>query len=70
MAFYLKNTFQEFLLWHNKISSISGALGLRFRSDPWPGNSICCGRPKKVKIKQNFSLNFEYLHFQATITEE
>ena len=64
----------EFLHWHNRISSISGALGYRFDpqpvtwfkdpelpqlqcgsqlhlgSDPWPGNSICCGAAKNKTV--------------------
>ena len=62
-------TKKEFLLWHDGISGVSGALGRRFnpqpkdlvlpqlwhqshlqlRSDPWPGDSICCRVAKKEK---------------------
>ena len=35
MIYFLLKLCQEFLLWHNKIASVSGALGCRFELQPY-----------------------------------
>ena len=36
---------------------------LQLRSDPWPGNSICCGAAKKEKKKRERILFWQYFDF-------
>ena len=76
-SFGLKmESFLEFLLWLNRISGISAALGCRFHhtlpqlgpkfqlrlgSDPCPRNSICCGTAEKRKEKGSFSYCLYFL---------
>ena len=50
MAF--KSPGQEFPLWHNRIGGVFKNPCLIPGSDPWPGNSICVGWPKKQKNKK------------------